>query len=276
MALRKLLLRALVPPLAAGLLLAGIIVLGRAARDALRQEPRYTLAFAELDCVPPPGGDRTAFLNEVQYLAEFPERFALLDDDLPRRLAQAFARHPCVERVDRVEVVPPRQVRVQLAYRTPVLVACTQRQQGEARPNLANGSAFAVDRHAVLLPLKGSVDDLPILWGSPLPAGPAGTPVADDDVAAAARTADFLRPHQGRLQLLNFAVVDGGLVLSHAADVRILWGRAPGMEADDEVPAAEKLRRLLAYCEEYGGLGRPGAREHDVRPKAQALHRPLP
>jgi hypothetical protein len=272
---RNLLLRALGPPLVVALLLAAVIVLGRSARDALRQQPRYTLPIADVDCTPPPGGDRAAFLGEVQYLAELPDRLALLDDDLPGRLARAFARHPCVERVERVEVVPPHQVRVRLAFRTSVLLACTEPRR-DGRPNLANGSVFAVNRQAILLPVKGATDDLPVLWDSPRPAGPAGTPWDNRDVAAAARTADFLRPQQHRLRLLSFAVVDGGLVLSQPPDVRVLWGHAPGLEADDEAPAAEKLRRLLAYCDEHGGLGRPGPRQHDVRPKAQALHRPLP
>src|SRR5205085_1645284 len=62
-----------------------------------------------------------AFLGEVQYLGGLPERLALLDDDLPGRLAEAFARHPWVEKVERVEVVPPGRVRARLTYRTPVL-----------------------------------------------------------------------------------------------------------------------------------------------------------
>ena len=115
--MRTLLVRAFVPLLVAALLLAGVITLGEVARDALRQQDRYVVAFADIDCEPPPGQERTAFLNEVQYVGELPERLQLLDDDLAVRLARAFARHPRVEKVLRVEIVPPRQVRVLLVYR---------------------------------------------------------------------------------------------------------------------------------------------------------------
>src|SRR6516162_5907303 len=103
----KFLVRALVPLLVAALLLAGVIALGEAARDALSGHDRYAVAFGDIDCEPPPGQDRVAFLNEVQYVGELPERLQLLDEHLAARLARAFARHPRVEQVLRVEVVPP-------------------------------------------------------------------------------------------------------------------------------------------------------------------------
>jgi hypothetical protein len=272
--MRKLLLRAVVPSLVAALLLAGLIALGRSARDTLREQERYILAFTEIECVPPPGEERVAFLNEVQYLGEMPERFALLDDDLAGRLARTFARHPRVDQVERIEIVPPRQVRVRLIYRTPVLLALPQPRQ-EGRPKVELGAAFPVDRRGILLPLSGPLDGLPVLWNSPRPTGPTGAPWDDATVAAAARTGDFLHPYQEQLSLDELETTDGSLVLSHARDVRILWGHAPGAETADEATAAEKLVRLLAYHREHGGLGQPAPMEHDVRPRAGALSRPL-
>jgi hypothetical protein len=259
--MRKRLVQALGPPLVAALLLAGLIALGRSARDALRSQDRYAVAFADIDCEPPPGEGRAAFLGEVQYLAGLPERLQVLDDDLPGRLAEAFAWHPWVEKVERVEVVPPGRVRVRLTYRTPVLAVLPAR---------------AVDRDGVLLPGGAPTDRLPILVGKvPPPAGPAGSAWGDRAVESAARTAAYLAPYRERLPFEDFDVADGGLVLSRPPDVRVLWGHAPGAEAADEAPAAEKVQRLLDYCKEHGGLGLPEAQEHDVRPKEQAVHRPL-
>lgn len=173
---RRWLLPMLAPVLAAGLLLAGLIVLGRAALDRVRHDDRYTAAFADIDCEPPGGMTRADFLGEVQYLSEQPGRLRLLDEGLASRLADAFARHPWVERVERVELAPPRLVRVQLRYRRPVL----------AVPHA--GQLRTVDRHGVLLPAKAPTEGLPIFPGkaSP-PKGPAGTAWGDAAVEEAAR-----------------------------------------------------------------------------------------
>lgn len=279
--MRKRLLRFLVPVLAAGLLLAGLIALGQWARDALRPRGRYAVAFADIACEPPPGEKRDLFLSEVQYLGEQPARLSLLDDDLPGRLTRAFLRHPWVEKVEGVEVVPPRQVRVRLVYRTPVLAVFSppsttvtrmppeqRRAQREAQPE-HSWIPRVVDGHGfVLPPTRMSVRDLPALKDDdiPPPAAAAGAPWGDRRVEAAARTAGFLHPYQDRFRFTLVVVKDDGLVLSNAPAAVVRWGHAPGEEADDEAPAARKLERLLEYCKQHGALGtekEPG--ELDVR-----------
>jgi hypothetical protein len=166
------------PVLGVAVILALVLALGRATRDQLRDRDRYTIAFNEIECSPPAGQKREDFLGEVQYLADAPDRLRLLDDDLPARLAEAFARHPWVAKVERVEIVPPRQVRVRLTYRTPVLAV------------FVAGQKRAVDGQGVLLPLTAVTQGLPVFRGAPAaPAGPAGTPWGDAAVEAAARAA---------------------------------------------------------------------------------------
>jgi hypothetical protein len=248
--MRKALWRLLVPVLAAALLLGGLIVLGRSARDALRGHDRYALPFAAIDCAPPPGTDRAAFLSEVQYLGEQPERLDLLDEGLAGRLAAAFARHPWVEKVEGVEVLPARQVRVRLVYRTPVLVVRS--------PVGQDWQERVVDGHAVVLPPgRLRTDELPVLKVDTisLPTGPTGTPWDDRRVKAAARTAAYLHPYQDRLHLRSIEVGDDGLVLGNSPAAVVRWGHPPGEETDDEAPAARKLERLLEYCTKHGGLG---------------------
>ena len=63
-----------VPIAAAALAVLGLIALGRAAREGLRQHERYTVNFADIDCPNPPGMTRDEFLAEVQYLARLPDR----------------------------------------------------------------------------------------------------------------------------------------------------------------------------------------------------------
>jgi len=177
MMLRKTL-KALAVLAAAGLFLAGLIVLGRQALAHLTTHERYRFPFADIACVPPPHLKRPQFLDEVQYLSGMPDTLHLLEEDLPRRLAEAFARHPWVERVAQVAIGPGRQVEVRLVAREAVLGV---RHAGKVR---------AVDRHGVLLRGDARVEGLPIYAGKVrAPAGPAGTPWGDEAVEEAARRA---------------------------------------------------------------------------------------
>ena len=175
---RRWVVRGLAPVFGAALFLLGLIAAGRLALEQLRDRQRYTVSFADIDCPPPPGQGREDFLGEVRYLAALPDRLRLLDDDMPARLKVAFVRHPWVERVEAVEVVPPSLVRVRLAYRRPALAVPF------------DGRLRAVDRHGVLLPASAPTEGLPVFSGEPRPpAGPAGTPWRDKAVEEAARAA---------------------------------------------------------------------------------------
>jgi hypothetical protein len=256
--MRKWLVQLAAPLLVAALLLAGALELGRRARRDLAPGPRHTLAFASIDCTPPGPLSREDFLGEVQYLAGLPDQLNLLDDRLPDRLVRAFAGHPWVQVVQRLDVTAAPRVRVQLHYRTPVLGV----QRG--------GVLRAVDAHGVLLPATAATEGLPVFRARALgPNGPEGTVWNDPAVLAAARTAAFLSGEQGRLKLAGVQPSESGLVLSTPAGSRVLWGHAPDAETADEAGAAQKLERLLRYCRRHGDLDHPDApREHDVRSPA--------
>jgi hypothetical protein len=102
---------------AAALIVGGVLAVGNVARDRLGPHDRYLLPFADIECPAPPGRDRAEFLAEVQYIGPFPDRVNVLDPTLPDRLRAAFARHPRVERVGRITVVPPKRVEVELTFR---------------------------------------------------------------------------------------------------------------------------------------------------------------
>jgi hypothetical protein len=176
--MRKWLLQALALVLLVGLSLGGVIAIGRLAHVDLREQQRYQLAFADISCEPPPGLSRASFLDEVQYLTSFPGSLDLLDPDLAERLAAGFGKHPWVARVERVEVVPPRLVRLTLVYRKPALAVPLR------------GQVRVVDGDGVVLPKSVSADGLPVFAGkAPPPAGPAGSRWGDAAVEAAARAA---------------------------------------------------------------------------------------
>lgn len=170
--------RCLVVLAGAGLFVLSLTLLRQSLGPRLRFEPRYGLAFSDLTCQPPPPLKADVFLAEVQYLSGLPDRLSVLDPDLPRRLAGAFARHPWVERVERVELAAPRRASVRLVYRQAVLA-------------VANGRELrAVDRHGVLLPAGAATAGLPVYpRRADPPVGEAGERWGDPAVESAARHA---------------------------------------------------------------------------------------
>jgi hypothetical protein len=165
--------------LAGGMLvLFALVFCGKAARDSLRPQERYTVHFLDIDCPAPPNLTRTEFLSEVQYEASLPNELHVLEEDLPSQLTAAFTRHPWVEQVEAIQLASPNQVKVRLKFRTPVLAV----PQGE--------ETKAVDRHGVVLPKTAVTRGLPVFHGTARPyTGPAGHPWGDPAVEEAARTA---------------------------------------------------------------------------------------
>jgi hypothetical protein len=237
------------PLAAAGILLAGVLVLGQWARDRLRGNDRYAVAMTDIDCAAPPGLDRQAFLEEVQYLANLPDKLDLLDDELPRKLAEALELHPWVARVERVEKVSPSGLRAEITFRIPALAI----ELGEGRR--------AVDAEGTLLPIAAYSSRLPLLEG-PARSDKPGAIVIDRRVAAAAATVGYLRPHWKQLALEGCTVsVEDGQVSFKTKNLRVLWGQQPGREDEGEATAGEKRRRLLPPTK-LANL------ETDVRPAA--------
>jgi hypothetical protein len=229
--------------------LFGLIRLGAAAQQQLTGRSRYRVAFADIDCEPPPGLRRDEFLSEVQYLARWPDDFGRLDDHLSSRLSGAFLRHPWVEAVERIEI--GGKVVVRLRYRTPVLAVPYR------------GLLRAVDGQGVLLPAAADTTGLPRYRGTvDPPRGPAGTVWGDPGLVAAARTLAYLREREhGPAWTDVESSVGGRVTLTGPGGVRVVWGHAPGEESDGEDSAERKRERLFAAGALDGGreldLARP-------------------
>jgi hypothetical protein len=271
-----------------GFSLLAVLAAGKLTRDAVSNWDRYTFAFADIDCTPPPAQARQSFLAEVQYLAGIPDRFSILDEDTATHIAEAFAHHPWVEKVEGIIVEPAtRQVQARLCFRVPMLevrlvprAPATRPPGSENDPSSASNNpeetSWVVDRYGFVLPRIHSGENLPLLLMETRPPAGVGHRWADEIVQAAARTAACLQPHQSTLKLTRFRAANGELVLSTAAGTRVLWGHGPNAETAGEAPAAQKLERLLDYCASQKNLDHPAGRyEHDVRPVATAIHRSL-
>jgi hypothetical protein len=231
------------PLLGVAFLLSGVVALGHQARNHLRGHDSYRIAFDAIDCPAPDGLTRAEFLGEVQYMASWPDDVGLLEDDLPARLQKTFAAHPWVEEVRRVEVVADRRVRIGLAFRTPVLSVATRNKGNSPDSGLVYRG---VDANGVLLP-RAAADAtfLPrLLVDLPGLSCRAGTVWEDAHIQTAVRTAVFLRPFHEQLGIEHFEFTGDDLVVL-ARRGRVVWGKAPGDEQDDEASADVKLQRLL-------------------------------
>ena len=254
---------------AVALLLVGLVTVGDVTRARLQDLDRYSLAFSEIQCEAPPGQARADFLCEVQYLAGMPGRLRLLEEGVAARLAEAFAAHPWVRRVEQVQILPTHEVRVLLQFRSPSLAVKLSRSS-------TTPCVRVVDEQGVLLPTSAPADGLPTLTVEAKTApNSAGKPWDTPAVSDASRIVALCRPHKP-LRFSALAKDQEGWVLETPGKSRIIWGRAPGAERNDESPAAQKVQRLLVYCSKYGGLDlTDGPYELDVRPRTQAVRRPL-
>ena len=159
---------------------------------------------------------------------------------------------------------PPAQVEVDLVYRRPV---CMVDQPGGPAP---------VDIEGVLLPSDDfspiEKKSYPRLSGVDTgPVGPAGQRWGDGRVVGGAEIAAALADAWQRLRLERIvaspraaasAVVEPTFQLVTRRGTRILWGLAPGSKAAGEIPAAEKVARLLQYLADHGTLeGHDGPQE---------------
>jgi hypothetical protein len=231
------------------MLLGGLVWLGRYARDQILDRERFQVAFADIDCQPPPGVDRGDFLDEVMYHARCPERFSILEDGLADKLKQYFTKHPWVAQVDKVECQMPRTVRVHLTYRQAVLAVIVPPELAGSgsTPQATNRPVRGVDHDGALLPKKAPLAaGLPVLDGAPPPSGPAGQPWGNAGVAAAAQTAVLLQPYQYQLKIMWMTLThDEGLVLWRNRPLRgikVIWGHSG---ATGEPTPEVKLQRLL-------------------------------
>ena len=136
-------------------LLTSLVWIGQRAGNAVADQSRYQIPISQLQCDPPPGVERAAFLAEVRSLGNLPETVSAVAAETPPLLATAFAKHPWVEVVTRVHVTPDRVIHVDLKFRTPVLAV---KIIGEPTLRL-------VDKTGTLLPLGPMPNLLPVLLG---------------------------------------------------------------------------------------------------------------
>ncbi len=248
----------------------GSRLLWRMVREHVETRPEYQAAVDNIQITPLPAWIHTDVKTEVIRDAGLPAELSILDDRLIDRLKQAFALHPWIARVDKVERSYPNHIQVEVVYRRPVAMV-------EVR-----GGLLPIDAEAVLLPTADfspaeAENYLRISGASSSPLGPLGTAWADPAVAASAKLAALLQPVWSQLQLRririrNLIAPSGAqmmyLELATRSGTTFVWGPAPDTEAPQEPTAAEKLSRLKQLAGKQGSLDATPADERDLRRRA--------
>lgn len=239
------------------------------AQERVQSAPRYKITQQQVKISPLPPWIHSDLRAEVFRNASLDAPLSKLDDGLNDRLGRAFALHPWVAKVVQVTKWRPDLVEVQLVYRRPV---CVVEVPGDLLP---------VDAEGVLLP---GGDFSPNekqaqylrLGGIPTrPMGPAGQAWGDGRVTGGAEIADSLGSVWQQLKLFRIepaprpgaaAGEECPYVLFTNAGTQIVWGYAPSTRMANEMPAAEKVARLMQFAADHGGLEGPtGPQALDVR-----------
>lgn len=234
-------------------------------------DPQYHVTAETITITAPPAWIKTDVKLEALRDASIDLPVSVLDDSLAERIAKAFAFHPWVAAVTRVQKAPPASVSVELAYRRPVCMVELPDRSG----------LYAVDADAVLLPSRDFLDDpqspsrYPRLAGvTAVAVGRVGAPWSDPLVLGGAAIAAQLEAVWNELNLARIVPVEGSasattgptFELSTRRGTRVVWGAPPGREASGEMTSQEKIAALRRYVADHGNLeGRDGPQRLDLR-----------
>ncbi|MCA9014535.1 MAG: hypothetical protein KDA77_04305, partial [Planctomycetaceae bacterium] len=161
----------------------------------LSQREEYQIATKDLSLNPaPPHYVPIDIVDQVIKRGPLPDQVSLLDQGLVLKVAEAFEKHPWVQKV--VSVRKTNTVEVEVVFRKPA--AMVEGKQG----------LYPVDIDGVLLPPEDfSVSDArryPVITGiQSMPAGPPGTSWGDLTVTGAAQLAEALGPHWKELEIVS-------------------------------------------------------------------------
>ncbi|RIK87270.1 MAG: hypothetical protein DCC67_01960 [Planctomycetota bacterium] len=220
---------------------------------------RYLIAASAIAITPPPEWIVADVRAQAIHHGQLDRRLSILDPAFFSQIQHAFALHPWVLKVERIEKKPGPGVQVDLVYRRPIAVI--ESPHGNGRELLP------VDRTSTLLP----PEDVPLIRRQYLPriiniAGrpPVGQRWEDGRVAGAVALAERLGDLWEPLHLVEIVPSARQEVLGNRqyfvyeivtrGGTRIIWGAAPDEQVPGEASFTAKLQRLKTCVEKYGPL----------------------
>jgi len=217
--------------------------------EAALRSSEYQISDAQISVTPQPAWIRADVRQETLRALSSIE-LDLLDRGLVDKIAHAFALHPWVAKVLRVEKQNPARIIVDVEYRRPVL-AVKLDVQGEEGLLLVDGNGVLL-RSSDFSPAQAK-DYLRITASGEAPTGVYGTPWASERITGAARVAEALADRWQKLGLywISASRPTNRAFVYELRDqenkLRVIWGAAPGNEAADEATAEAKIAALERY-----------------------------
>jgi hypothetical protein len=246
-----------------GLLAWGARTIWQSAAPVVAARERYLVPADRITLTAPPAWIAADVRGQVVHAAGLDRRLSILDPAFPETVKNAFALHPWIASVDRIEKRVPAGVQIDVSYRKPVAVIET--------PSGETLLLLPVDDRGVHLP----ADDVPLIRRQYLPRitgivgqPPVGQRWEDGRVAGAVEIAALLGDVWEALHLQEITpstrpevkVVGTEEVqyfvyeLVARGGTRILWGPAPRARAPGDEAFAVKLQRLNECVKQYGPL----------------------
>lgn len=232
-------------------------------RDRVAAQSDYYLRAEQIELTPPPPWVHSDVKAEVLRNAGLERPLSLLDDDLARRIYEAFPLHPWIARVQRVSKRYPARMTVDVVYRRPACMV-------EVHDRGACRGVYAVDLESVVLPTADfsplDAARLPLLRGIDMPPSQPGSPWGDERVLEGCRLAAALAEVWLELQLVSLAPLprlDETLdepyryELATRSGSRVLWGLPATTSPADKPIFEAKLVRLRQLLSERSGRGAP-------------------
>jgi hypothetical protein len=234
----------------------GVQAIWRYAAPVVASRDRYLLPAKSITITSPPEWIVADVRGQVIHSAGLDGRLSILDAEFVESIKHAFALHPWVQSVDRVEKSFPPAVHLDVTYRRPLAVIETAR--GDLLPVDAAGSHLPADD--VLLIRRESLPRITGIVGQPL----EGQRWEDARVPGALEIINYLTDGWESLHLetitprarpeirdeRQFFVYD----IVTRGGTRIIWGASPNAGAPGESPFAVKLDRLKNCVKQYGPL----------------------
>ena len=240
----------------------------------IENDPVYQVTLEKIVLTPSPEWIATDVKAEALRDASLDPPLSALDPLLAERVAKALAFHPWIASVTRVRKTAPGGLDCEVVYRRPVcMVELPPTEQGKR-------GLYAVDIEGILLPSRDFLDEpkraarYPRLGGfAPSDVGRVGTRWPDARVVGGAKLAAILADSWLKLTLSKIVPTESSNATSAATyelltdhGSRIVWGHAPGNEAEREAPAVKKIEALIRYVADHKSLeGRNGPQQLDVR-----------
>lgn len=236
-------------------------------RPSVARSDVYLLDARDIEITPEPRWIRANVKAEVLRDANLEGNLSLLDEDLARRVREAFEFHPWVQSARATKIYPAR-IRVEIVYRKPVAMVQVEHAN---RVGLVPLDALGVRLPAEdLSPLEKRRYPRLVRCGA-LPL--VGQQATDGRIVAGARLAETLLEAWEEMKLEKIVLPEPATMPPVTVEddpsqrvylivarngMQIVWGAPPGEEPQGEATAAEKLATLRHYLRQHEGADAEG------------------